>query len=227
MAQEEVLTSGGAMFASDKDEKEISTNMISDFEMKLMDIDSERLGIPEAGYHAIVKMPSNEFSRICKDLSSIGDTVTIVVTEEGTIALERGIPAIFVVMGTKRLPFLGRVFDVVHCARCRVPWHIEGGKLLLELNRALTKTLCWELVSISKDQVNGVGVAMYKKPSSNECYEKRSKNEPPLTWVNNGQRTGQPDRPKYLIGCQALKLEFMESLVPLKILLPIMNTGNM
>ncbi|KAJ1380553.1 Proliferating cell nuclear antigen, PCNA, C-terminal [Sesbania bispinosa] len=36
-----------------------------------------------SGYHAIVKMPSNEFSRICKDLSSIGDTVTIVVIEEG------------------------------------------------------------------------------------------------------------------------------------------------
>jgi hypothetical protein len=41
-------------------------------------------------------------------------------------ALERGIPAISAVMGTKRLPFSSRVFDVVHCARCRVPWHIEG-----------------------------------------------------------------------------------------------------
>lgn len=41
-------------------------------------------------------------------------------------ALERGIPAISAVMGTKRLPFPSRVFDVVHCARCRVPWHIEG-----------------------------------------------------------------------------------------------------
>ncbi|CAH2043584.1 unnamed protein product [Thlaspi arvense] len=52
-------------------------------------------------------------------------------------ALERGIPAISAVMGTTRLPFPGRVFDIVHCARCRVPWHIEGGKLLLELNRVL------------------------------------------------------------------------------------------
>lgn len=41
-------------------------------------------------------------------------------------ALERGIPAISAVMGTKRLPFPGKVFDAVHCARCRVPWHIEG-----------------------------------------------------------------------------------------------------
>lgn len=41
-------------------------------------------------------------------------------------ALERGIPAISAVMGTTRLPFPSRVFDIVHCARCRVPWHIEG-----------------------------------------------------------------------------------------------------
>ncbi|CAK9171500.1 unnamed protein product [Ilex paraguariensis] len=125
-------------------------------------------------------------------------------------ALERGIPAISAVMGTKRLPFPGRVFDIVHCARCRVPWHIEGGKLLLELNRLLrpggffvwsatpiyrklpedveiweamkqlTKSMCWEVVSINKDRLNKVGVAVYQKPNSNECYEKRSQNEPPL-----------------------------------------------
>uniref|UniRef100_A0A0D3HJ20 Methyltransferase n=1 Tax=Oryza barthii TaxID=65489 RepID=A0A0D3HJ20_9ORYZ len=52
-------------------------------------------------------------------------------------ALERGIPAISAVMGTRRLPFPSNVFDAVHCARCRVPWHIEGGMLLLELNRLL------------------------------------------------------------------------------------------
>ena len=39
-----------------------------------MDIDNEHLGIPEAEYHAIVRMPSAEFARICKDLASIGDT---------------------------------------------------------------------------------------------------------------------------------------------------------
>lgn len=126
-------------------------------------------------------------------------------------ALERGIPAISAVMGTKRLPYPGRVFDVVHCARCRVPWHIEGGKLLLELNRVLrpggyfvwsatpiyqtkpedveiweameklTKSMCWELVNkTSKDAVNGVAVATFKKPTSNDCYEQRSQQEPPL-----------------------------------------------
>jgi hypothetical protein len=46
-------------------------------------------------------------------------------------ALERGIPAISAVMGTQRLPYPSKVFDAVHCARCRVPWHIEGTPLLL------------------------------------------------------------------------------------------------
>ncbi|MQL95832.1 hypothetical protein Taro_028503 [Colocasia esculenta] len=63
---------------------------IADFEMKLMDIDSEHLGIPEAEYHAIVHMPSSEFQRICKDLSSIGDTVVISVTKEGVKFSTRG-----------------------------------------------------------------------------------------------------------------------------------------
>lgn len=44
-----------------------------------MDIDSEHLGIPEAEYHAIVRMPSAEFARICKDLGSIGDTGTPII----------------------------------------------------------------------------------------------------------------------------------------------------
>lgn len=45
-------------------------------------------------------------------------------------ALERGIPGISAVMGTQRLPFPSRVFDAVHCARCRVPWHNEGSNVL-------------------------------------------------------------------------------------------------
>ncbi|XP_055826367.1 uncharacterized protein LOC129894737 [Solanum dulcamara] len=63
---------------------------IADFEMKLMDIDSEHLGIPEAEYHHLVRMPSAEFGRICKDLSSIGDTVVISVTKKGVKFSIRG-----------------------------------------------------------------------------------------------------------------------------------------
>lgn len=44
----------------------------------------------------------------------------------------------------------------------------------------LTKLMCWELLTKQKDTVNGVGVAIFRKPTSNECYEKRSRNEPPI-----------------------------------------------
>lgn len=44
----------------------------------------------------------------------------------------------------------------------------------------LTKKMCWELVTISKDTINGVGVATYRKPTSNECYTSRSEQEPPI-----------------------------------------------
>lgn len=44
----------------------------------------------------------------------------------------------------------------------------------------LTKAMCWDLVSKTKDRVNGVGVAVYRKPTSNECYEQRSKDAPPI-----------------------------------------------
>ncbi|KAF5753017.1 dehydration-responsive family protein [Tripterygium wilfordii] len=125
-------------------------------------------------------------------------------------ALERGIPAISAVMGSKRLPFPSRVFDLIHCARCRVPWHAEGGMLLLELNRvlrpggyfvwsatpvyqkleedveiwkamsSLTRSMCWDLVTIQKDKLNSIGAAIYRKPTTNECYEKRKHKSPPL-----------------------------------------------
>uniref|UniRef100_A0A0E0MKA7 Methyltransferase n=1 Tax=Oryza punctata TaxID=4537 RepID=A0A0E0MKA7_ORYPU len=125
-------------------------------------------------------------------------------------ALERGIPAISAVMGTKRLPFPGGAYDAVHCARCRVPWHIEGGKLLLEVNRllrpgglfvwsatpvyrktpedvqiwhdmaALTKSMCWDMVKKTNDTVDETAMVIFKKPTSNGCYSNRKQPEPPL-----------------------------------------------
>lgn len=55
---------------------------LSEFDLKLMDIDSEHLGIPDNEYDATVKMPSSEFARIVKDLATIGDTVEISVTKD-------------------------------------------------------------------------------------------------------------------------------------------------
>lgn len=55
----------------------------SEYEMKLMDIDAEHLGIPDSTYDVVVKMPAGEFQRICRDLSSIGESVVIGATKEG------------------------------------------------------------------------------------------------------------------------------------------------
>ncbi|KAI7737314.1 hypothetical protein M8C21_031412, partial [Ambrosia artemisiifolia] len=125
-------------------------------------------------------------------------------------ALERGIPAISAVMGIQRLPFPSRVFDLVHCVRCKVPWHKDGGMLLLEVNRllrpggyfvwsatpvygtleedvqawkemsALTEAMCWSLVTIKKGKPNAMGVVIYHKPASNKCYDVVKKHQPPL-----------------------------------------------
>ena len=51
--------------------------------MKLMDIDSEHLGIPDQEYKCVVKLPAGEFQRIIRDLSVLGDTCTIGCTKEG------------------------------------------------------------------------------------------------------------------------------------------------
>jgi proliferating cell nuclear antigen len=56
---------------------------ISDFDLKLMSIESEHLGIPDQDYSAEIKMPSSEYQRIVRDLSSIGDSVMISATKEG------------------------------------------------------------------------------------------------------------------------------------------------
>ncbi|OEL27930.1 putative methyltransferase PMT26 [Dichanthelium oligosanthes] len=132
-------------------------------------------------------------------------------------ALERGIPAVSAVMGTKRLPFPGNVYDVIHCARCRVPWHIEGGTLLLEVNRllrpgglfvwsatpvyrkvpedvkiwhamaALTKSMCWEIIKKTSDTVDQTAMVIFKKPTSNDCYDARAHAEPPLCEASDDQ----------------------------------------
>jgi len=65
------------MFESPKQDR------IADFELKLMDIDSEQLGIPNTQYKSTIKMPSGEFQRIIRDLQVLGDTCVISCNKEG------------------------------------------------------------------------------------------------------------------------------------------------
>ncbi len=60
-----------------------SQDRVSDFELKLMDIDREQLGIPDTEYKCTIQMPSNEFQRIIRDLQVLGDSCVISCTKEG------------------------------------------------------------------------------------------------------------------------------------------------
>lgn len=56
---------------------------MGEYEMKLMDIDQEHLGIPDTQYDATITMSSAEFQRICRDLGALGESVKIEATKEG------------------------------------------------------------------------------------------------------------------------------------------------
>jgi len=60
-----------------------SQEKVSDYEMKLMNLDVEHLGIPDTEYAAVIKMPSAEFQKIAKDLCQFGDSVVISCRKEG------------------------------------------------------------------------------------------------------------------------------------------------
>lgn len=66
------------------------TDRIAEYAMKLMDIDSDTLGIPDTDYDARVTMPSSEFARIVRDLSQLGESVRIEVTKEGVRFVSEG-----------------------------------------------------------------------------------------------------------------------------------------
>ncbi|KAI9374821.1 proliferating cell nuclear antigen [Aspergillus egyptiacus] len=59
------------------------TDRLSEYDIKLMDIDQEHLAIPETEYAATVEMPSSEFQRICRDLNNLSESVVIEATKEG------------------------------------------------------------------------------------------------------------------------------------------------
>lgn len=52
-------------------------NRVSDFELKLMNIDSEMLQVPDTEFPAEVQMSSSLLTKICKDLKELDDVLTI------------------------------------------------------------------------------------------------------------------------------------------------------
>lgn len=60
-------------------------------------------------------------------------------------ALERGVPAMIGIMATQRIPYPARAFDMAHCSRCLIPWAINDGLYLTEVDRVLRPGGYWIL----------------------------------------------------------------------------------
>ncbi|CAI9764830.1 unnamed protein product [Fraxinus pennsylvanica] len=106
-------------------------------------------------------------------------------------ALERGIPAFVGMLGTRRLPFPGFSFDLVHCSRCLIPFTAYNATYFLEVDRllrpggylvisgppiqwpkqdkewadlqAVARALCYELIVVDGN------TAIWKKPNGDAC----------------------------------------------------------
>merc|ERR1712091_770431 len=56
---------------------------IADFDLKLMQIESEHTEIPEQQYKVTAKLPSSEFLKVCRDLKEFGETMQVQASKEG------------------------------------------------------------------------------------------------------------------------------------------------
>ncbi len=53
----------------------------TEFSLNLISLDSENLGIPETSYQSEITMHSAEFSKLCRELYSLSETVTFEITQ--------------------------------------------------------------------------------------------------------------------------------------------------
>jgi proliferating cell nuclear antigen len=58
------------------------TQKSTEFNLNLISLDVEHLSIPETEYSSLITINSGEFSRICKELASLSDSITIVTNPE-------------------------------------------------------------------------------------------------------------------------------------------------
>jgi proliferating cell nuclear antigen len=55
---------------------------MSEFNLSLMNLDSENLGIPETEFSSVCRMPSQEFNRICREFGGLSETIKIETNKE-------------------------------------------------------------------------------------------------------------------------------------------------
>ena len=58
------------------------TERVTEFTMNLISLDQEHLAIPETDFSSVVTINSGEFSKICKELYSLNETLKLQTTEE-------------------------------------------------------------------------------------------------------------------------------------------------
>ena len=68
---DEDATSLNIIFESKRQEKR------TEFSLNLITLDSEHLGIPETSYTSEITMNSNDFTKLCRELHQLSETVTI------------------------------------------------------------------------------------------------------------------------------------------------------
>nr|QTZ19607.1 putative methyltransferase PMT13 [Bixa orellana]QTZ19608.1 putative methyltransferase PMT13 [Bixa orellana] len=106
-------------------------------------------------------------------------------------ALERGIPAFVLMLGTQRLPFPAFSFDFIHCSRCLIPFTAYNATYFIEVDRllrpggylvisgppvqwpkqekewadlqAVARALCYDLIAVDGNTV------IWKKPVGDSC----------------------------------------------------------
>lgn len=61
---------------------ESKNDRTTEFNLNLITIDSEHLAIPETEYSSVVQLNSGEFSKICKELFSLSETVQVTTNPE-------------------------------------------------------------------------------------------------------------------------------------------------
>jgi len=58
------------------------TQRSTEFALNLITLDVEHLSIPETEYSSLITINSNEFSKICKELQSLSESLTIVTAQD-------------------------------------------------------------------------------------------------------------------------------------------------
>ncbi|KAH8404880.1 hypothetical protein KR222_008705 [Zaprionus bogoriensis] len=55
----------------------------AEYELRLLNLEQEHLGIPETEYVCVAHLPAAEFARICRDMSAFSESVVIACSKEG------------------------------------------------------------------------------------------------------------------------------------------------